>query len=837
MAVDGYLNFDTKINTSGFTKGIKIIGNAARDVTSSIMSMTDRVIAGFSKITAAYQTQIEAETRFETTIRNSASATNEQIQSVKDLASSLQALGIVGDEVQLAGAQELSTYVSSVESVKKMLPVLNDMIAQQYGFSASTDSAVTIATMLGKVLQGQTSALSRYGYSFDEAQEQLLKYGTEQQRVATLAAVVEESVAGVNEALANTPTGKVKQLSNDFGDLKETMGKLLTDIAYPLVVRLDVIVKKLNEVFSTAITGIKSLLGISDDFSFGATVSDVENSAEDTAESFADIADEAERAEKANRKNLAVFDELNVLSQNENTAATVLDTENLKDNTEPVELPVELEKTSFEKAVDGIAENLKEKWNRFLVLITPIEEAFERLRKTLDKIKKFAGDNLINFYDLFLKPLGKWTLGKAFPKFIDIVNSTLHVIDWKKINMSLADLYSTLEPFTENVGMGLLWFTENILEPLAEWTIGEAFPTFITVLSGFLELVDKVGDIVGRTLKDMWDNFFSKIVDFAGDTIIGLFTVLGQLFKDIANNPDAVTSLVVIAEVIGTIAAALIFIPKALALAPAVMHGIKLMKALFSGLPVVIASVANPVGLILTALIAIGVVIVEIITYKDDLVEFGHMVFDYYSEKISDIWKKLKDGAKSAWGSVKSVFSTVGEFFGDVFSRAWQKVKDVFSAGGMIFTGIKDSIFTAFKNVVNSLIDGINTVIAIPFNNINWVLGNVRDVEIAGFQPFGWVPTIDIPEIPHLAQGKVIPANYGEFAAILGDNKRETEVVSPVSEIERAVENVLERRGISSNQSGDIVIQIDGREIFRATKKQAEHWSRMHGGRPAFGGT
>jgi len=162
-------------------------------------------------------------------MRNTIKATKEEIQSVKELASELQGVGIVGDEVQLAGMQELATYVENAESLKTMLPVLDDMIAQQYGYNATTDSAVTISTMLGKVLQGQTSALSRYGYSFDEAQEKLLKYGTEEERVATLAQVVSESVGGVNKALADTPTGKMKQLSNDFGDLQETLGNMISN--------------------------------------------------------------------------------------------------------------------------------------------------------------------------------------------------------------------------------------------------------------------------------------------------------------------------------------------------------------------------------------------------------------------------------------------------------------------------------------------------------------------------------------------------------------------------------------------------------------------------------
>lgn len=36
-------------------------------------------------------------------------------------------------------------------------------------------------------------------------------------------------------------------------------------------------------------------------------------------------------------------------------------------------------------------------------------------------------------------------------------------------------------------------------------------------------------------------------------------------------------------------------------------------------------------------------------------------------------------------------------------------------------------------------------------------------------------------EIPKLATGTVVPASHGEFLAMLGDNKRETEVVSIIN--------------------------------------------------------
>lgn len=748
MAVDGYLNFDTKINQKGFVKGLTSLGKGVANWATSVVSTLNRVTAAFSKITEAYNTQIEAEARLAATMKNSTGASEKEIQSVKDLAGSLQELGVVGDEVQLAGAQELATYVGQTESIKKMLPVLDDMIAQQYGYSASTDSAVTIATMLGKVLQGQTSALSRYGYSFDENQEKLLKFGTEEQRVATLASVVEESVAGVNKALADTPTGRVKQLSNDFGDLKETFGKLLTEIVYPLVTYLDVIVKKLNSALSTASGGVKSLFGISDsNAAFGGSsgTEEIADSSADAADNYAEIAESAKQAEKANKGSLAAFDELNVLAQESEDSigdeADVLPA--AVADTAQVQLTPEIDTTDVEKKTDTFITMITEK-------LKPLKDAFDSLK-------------------------------------------------------------ISLQPLKDHIGEGLGWFYDNILKKFGEWAIGAGFPAFIDMLSGFFNLVDKVGSLVGNTLKSLWDNFFSKAASFVGDAVVKIFEALGDTFTAIANSPDAVLVLTIVGEIIGLILA-----------------GVAMFKFI-TGLPAVIAAISNPLGLIIVALIAIGVVIAEIIANWDTLKEAWLDGVKSIRDSMTATWKHLTDGAKEAWEKVKDIFGKVAEFFGKVFSSAWNKVKEVFSKGGAIFKGIKDGIFEAFKNVVNSLIDGINDVVSIPFDGINNALDAIRSVGV-----FGWIPSIDVPQIPHLARGTVIPANYGEFAAILGDNKREREFVTPESAMRQVVLEALAAVGFtgqnSSSDDGDFVFQIGSHEIFRIMRKEVQSYKRTHGG-------
>lgn len=120
------------------------------------------------------------------------------------------------------------------------------------------------------------------------------------------------------------------------------------------------------------------------------------------------------------------------------------------------------------------------------------------------------------------------------------------------------------------------------------------------------------------------------------------------------------------------------------------------------------------------------------------------------------IWDGLLNGAKNAWDGIKNVFSAVGGFFKDTFTNAWNGVKSVFSTMGNIFVSIKDGIVSVFKTVVNGIIRGLNEVVSIPFDGINWALKKIKGVEIMGWKPFNWIKEIPVPQIPYLAKGGVV---------------------------------------------------------------------------------
>ena len=181
----------------------------------------------FRDLTEAYQVQLVAETQLETIMRQRMNSTDEEIQHIKNLCSAQQELGVIGDEVQLSGAQQMATFLKQKESLDVLIPAMNNLIAQQNGLNATNQDAVGIGNMMGKAMQGQTAVLQRVGITFDEAQAHVLQYGTESERAAMLAEVITANVGNMNAELAKTDAGKQKQLENTLGDIKEKLGSMV----------------------------------------------------------------------------------------------------------------------------------------------------------------------------------------------------------------------------------------------------------------------------------------------------------------------------------------------------------------------------------------------------------------------------------------------------------------------------------------------------------------------------------------------------------------------------------------------------------------------------------
>lgn len=179
---------------------------------------------------------------------------------------------------------------------------------------------------------------------------------------------------------------------------------------------------------------------------------------------------------------------------------------------------------------------------------------------------------------------------------------------------------------------------------------------------------------------------------------------------------------------------------------------------------------------------------------------------------FKSLWEKVASGALSAWEGIKNAFKSVPEWFQGKFRDAWQKVKDVFSTGGRIWSGIKEGIENTFRTVVNAIIRGMNTIIAVPFNKINSMLNTIRNAHFLGISPFQnmWgVNPLPVPQIPMLARGAVIPANR-QFLAVLGDQRNGNNLEAPESLLRKIVRE--EAGGAGSRY--EFIARLDRRTLF-----------------------
>lgn len=212
---------------------------------------------------------------------------------------------------------------------------------------------------------------------------------------------------------------------------------------------------------------------------------------------------------------------------------------------------------------------------------------------------------------------------------------------------------------------------------------------------------------------------------------------------------------------------------------------------------------------------------------------------------FSTLWTGFVDKAKSAWGSVKTVFGNVASFFKDTFQKAWQGVVKVFSTAGQIFTDIKDGILAGFKKIVNGIIRGLNSAIAVPFNGINTALRKIRGINILGLTPFSGLRTISVPSIPYLAKGGMVDAGQmfvareagPELVGTIGNKTavaNNDQIVDAVAQgVYSAVVSAMRANG--GNSTPAVNVYLDGKQITSVVEKRQHERGATIMGKQAYG--
>jgi hypothetical protein len=327
---DGSIRINSKIDTAGVETGVSKITSGLKKFAGMVgVAFSITAVVNWAKAAKeAWSAQTTAETKLATVMRKRTNATNEQIQSILDLTAAQQKMGVIGDEVQLAGAQQLATFTTTTDQLNDLIPAMNNLVAQQYGYNATTESAVGVANMMGRALEGQTGALTRVGISMSDAEKKTIQYGDKTQRAATLAKIITNNVGEMNQALANTPLGRQKQLSNVMGDVNEQFGKAITEIGTIFIPVLKGLATWLGYIASLANLMAQSIANLFGAQSTGydsvaSSAAGASNSVDGLTNSTEDGTAATKKSNKATKEasnNLADFDKINTLSKD--TAST-----------------------------------------------------------------------------------------------------------------------------------------------------------------------------------------------------------------------------------------------------------------------------------------------------------------------------------------------------------------------------------------------------------------------------------------------------------------------------------------------------------------------------------
>lgn len=213
---------------SGFaSKAVSGIGKAAKGmatVVSGAAAAAGGYLVNFGKqaVDAALKAG-EVTAKFQQVAKNN-NWTDEEQKSLLSLNKTLGQTGVISGGTLKAAQAQLGTFALTADQVKTLTPALADMIANNKGCNATAQDGVQIANLLGKVMTGSATALSKYGVTMTDAQKKVLQEGSASEKAAMAAKVLEANFGGINKALADTPQGKMTILQHEIAGLKTSVG-------------------------------------------------------------------------------------------------------------------------------------------------------------------------------------------------------------------------------------------------------------------------------------------------------------------------------------------------------------------------------------------------------------------------------------------------------------------------------------------------------------------------------------------------------------------------------------------------------------------------------------
>lgn len=843
MAVDGSLNFDTKIDSKGFEKGVKNINSSVSQLSGKLGTLKTKIAAAFSVAAIVAFGKKALETAASVNAANS--AMSQTFGELEGAASA--AITRVADESGILETRLKSTATgiyafaktsgmdsaSALGMMKEALRVAADSAA--YYDRSLEDTSETLKSFLkGNYANDAALGLSATEYTRNAAAMKL--YGksfqnlSEAQKQLTLLQMVKDAndLSGATGQAAREADG----WENVIGNLKEAwkqliavIGQPVLKLAIPVVQSMTAALQRMTEIANAAWRALQKIFGWED--------ADAIQAATKAQQKLTGAVEETADAQKGA---LAGFDEIQTLSDKtaETATASAGADAALEDLTKVADkdggkIPLEFDTSGIETAVKAI------------------QTAVGRIKAILSSLARWA----------------ETTIKPQFGKLFDAIAPALPAIQTK-----VQEAFSGLSGIASQAFSGLKTNIEKVFANVG--TLAAPLGNYFTVQ--LPELISAGITSIGTILLGLFDTFnlvFGDIMDIAAEFADGFLSyvlpvltefgtqsmiTLTQVFKDVKKIFDTVWSEG-IAPFFERIAK---YWNEAWASVKKVWDARG--KPIFDGIRGVFKNMGEMLMNVWTGLIKpvwdnfmqsldwlweqhLKPLWDNVLKFVASLVECATNIYNnaiapivkwvqgylypILANTINTIWNIISDVAGFFMDIISSIIQActgVTEFLSGVFTLDFQRAFDGLqeitnsfaNAGIALFEGAVNIIIDLINGMINGVVTGINVVI----NALNSIQVDIPDwVPIFGGKKFGinlsplTAPQIPKLSIPRLATGAVIPPNR-EFLAVLGDQKQGTNVEAPLETIKQAFREALAESGGSGRQM-NVVLQVGRRELAR----------------------
>lgn len=340
-------------------------------------------------------------------------------------------------------------------------------------------------------------------------------------------------------------------------------------------------------------------------------------------------------------------------------------------------------------------------------------------------------------------------------------------LDFSPLLESFDRILIAVKPIVSDVGNLILWFLNNVLLPIAKWGVEQALPTVFDLIAAALKAIHSVIDALKPLGIWLWEEFLQPLGEWTGEVIIA---ALEKVVEWLTKFSDWVSQNQTLVENITL----------------AVLAFFAAWK--FSEFVLGIGQLISNLG----GFLAIGERVISLLART--VSNINPLVL-----AISGIISLIAVLAKN-WNNMSPTEKVIASIL-----AAASAVGILAVALGALAGGVGAGVVAA------SLAAGIAAA-TIAINAGKRAASAGYSGGYGGRSAYPMSAYAAVPyRMPMLATGTVVPPRAGMFAAILGDNNRETEVVSPLSTMKQALKEALAESNISGgNQIAKAELILDG---------------------------